>query len=83
MLEVSMNNLQFAYDKEPVWVFDYQAKAGKFVCFLGQSGCGKHALRLVAGLKSQIASNCWLAASLLRTELRQTDGFQIMVYSRG
>jgi NitT/TauT family transport system ATP-binding protein len=53
MLEVSMKNLQFAYDREPVLGgLDYQAKAGKFVCFLGQSGCGKSTLlRLVAGLE--------------------------------
>lgn len=53
MLEVSINNLQFAYDKELVLGgLDYQAEAGKFVCFLGLSGCGKSTLlRLVAGLE--------------------------------
>ncbi len=53
MLDVSMNNLQFAYDKELVLSgVDYQAKAGKFVCFLGLSGCGKSTLlRLIGGLE--------------------------------
>jgi NitT/TauT family transport system ATP-binding protein len=53
MLEVAINNLQFAYDKELVLGgLDYQAQAGKFVCFLGLSGCGKSTLlRLIAGLE--------------------------------
>ncbi len=53
MLEVSANNLHFAYDRELVLGgIDYQAKAGKFVCFLGLSGCGKSTLlRLIAGLE--------------------------------
>lgn len=53
MLEVSLNNLQFAYDKELVLDgVDYQAQAGKFVCILGLSGCGKSTLlRLIAGLE--------------------------------
>lgn len=53
MLEVSINNLQFAYDQELVLGgVDYEAKAGKFVCFLGLSGCGKSTLlRLIAGLE--------------------------------
>ena len=53
MLDVSINNLQFAYDTELVLGgIDYQAKAGKFVCFLGLSGCGKSTLlRLIAGLE--------------------------------
>jgi NitT/TauT family transport system ATP-binding protein len=48
-----MNNLQFSYDQELVLGgVDYQAKAGKFVCFLGLSGCGKSTLlRLIAGLE--------------------------------
>lgn len=53
MLDVSINNLQFAYDKELVLNgVDYKAKAGKFVCFLGLSGCGKSTLlRLIGGLE--------------------------------
>ena len=53
MLEVLMNNLYFAYDQEPVLSgVDYKAKAGSFVCLLGQSGCGKSTiLRLIAGLE--------------------------------
>ncbi|MEL7566565.1 MAG: ABC transporter ATP-binding protein [Dehalobacterium sp.] len=53
MLEVSMNNLKFAYNKELVLGgIDYQAKAGKFVCLLGLSGCGKSTLlRLIGGLE--------------------------------
>lgn len=53
MLEVSMRNLQFAYDEELVLGgLDYEAQAGKFVCFLGLSGCGKSTLlRLLAGLE--------------------------------
>ncbi|KAF1086696.1 Bicarbonate transport ATP-binding protein CmpD [Sporotomaculum syntrophicum] len=53
MLDVSMNNLQFAYDKELVLSgVDYHAKAGKFICFLGLSGCGKSTLlRLIGGLE--------------------------------
>ena len=53
MLDVSANNLYFAYDKELVLGgIDYQAKAGRFVCFLGLSGCGKSTLlRLIAGLE--------------------------------
>lgn len=53
MLEVTMNNLQFAYDKELVLGgVDYRAKAGKFVCILGLSGCGKSTvLRLIGGLE--------------------------------
>lgn len=53
MLEVSMNNLQFAYDKELVLDgVEYKAKAGKFVCILGLSGCGKSTLlRLIGGLE--------------------------------
>lgn len=53
MLDILMDNLQFAYDQELVLGgLDYQAQAGKFVCFLGLSGCGKSTLlRLIAGLE--------------------------------
>ncbi len=53
MLEVSMNNLQFSYDKELVLDgVNYKARAGKFVCILGLSGCGKSTLlRLIGGLE--------------------------------
>ncbi|MBS1348519.1 MAG: ABC transporter ATP-binding protein, partial [Firmicutes bacterium] len=50
---IRMNNLQFAYDTELVLGgVDYYAKAGNFVCLLGQSVCGKSTLlRLIAGLE--------------------------------
>lgn len=53
MLEVTMNNLQFAYDKELVLGgINYKADAGKFICLLGLSGCGKSTLlRLIGGLE--------------------------------
>lgn len=57
MLEVLMKDLQFAYDRDLVLGgIDYQAKAGDFVCLLGQSGCGKSTLlRLIAGLEASDA----------------------------
>ena len=53
MLDVSINNLQFGYGEELVLSgLNYQAKAGDFVCLLGQSGCGKSTLlRLIGGLE--------------------------------
>ena len=53
MLEVTVNHLSFAYEKELVLGdISLQAKAGDFICLLGQSGCGKSTLlRLIAGLE--------------------------------
>ncbi len=53
MLEVTVNHLSFAYEKELVLGdISLQAKAGDFICLLGQSGCGKSTLlRLLAGLE--------------------------------
>lgn len=53
MPDVSMNHLQFAYDKELVLDgVNYEAKSGRFICILGLSGCGKSTLlRLIGGLE--------------------------------
>lgn len=53
MLDVVVDHLSFAYDKELVLGdISLQAKAGDFICLLGQSGCGKSTLlRLIAGLE--------------------------------
>ncbi|SHK46377.1 NitT/TauT family transport system ATP-binding protein [Hathewaya proteolytica DSM 3090] len=53
MLDVSIKNVSFSYDKEPVLgSIDLDVSAGDFVCLLGQSGCGKSTLlRLIAGLE--------------------------------
>jgi NitT/TauT family transport system ATP-binding protein len=53
MLDVSVKNLSFSYDKELILAdISMEVKAGAFVCLLGQSGCGKSTfLRLLAGLE--------------------------------
>ncbi|KPU42497.1 bicarbonate transport ATP-binding protein CmpD [Oxobacter pfennigii] len=53
MLNVSVKNLSFSYDKELILAdISMEVKAGAFVCLLGQSGCGKSTfLRLLAGLE--------------------------------
>lgn len=53
MLNVSVNDLSFSYDKDPILGdINMNVKAGAFVCLLGQSGCGKSTLlRLLAGLE--------------------------------
>jgi len=53
MLDVTVDHLKFAYEKELVLGdVSLHAKAGDFVCLLGQSGCGKSTLlRLIAGLE--------------------------------
>ena len=53
MYDIKMNELHFAYDEEPVLGgVSYHAKAGDFICLLGQSGCGKSTLlRLIGGLE--------------------------------
>lgn len=53
MLNISVKNLSFAYDKELILAdINMEVKAGAFVCLLGQSGCGKSTfLRLLSGLE--------------------------------
>ena len=62
MLEISMNNLQFACENEPgkliLGGINYQAKTRDFVCFLGESGYAKSTLlRLLLALKNLILRN--------------------------
>ncbi len=53
MLDVTVDHVQFAYDKELILGdINMAVTAGDFVCLLGQSGCGKSTLlRLLAGLE--------------------------------
>lgn len=54
MRGISVRNLSFSYDDgQPVLKdIDLEVAAGEFVCFLGQSGCGKSTfLRLLMGLE--------------------------------
>lgn len=53
MLDISIKDLSFSYDKELILEnINMRVKAGAFVCLLGQSGCGKSTfLRLLGGLE--------------------------------
>lgn len=82
MLEVNINHLQFAYDKELVLEdVNLHADPGDFICLLGQSGCGKSTLlRLLAGLEKsdpeqlQVNGKPVTAPSLERTMVFQDYG---------
>ena len=42
MLEVSVKQVSFSYDKDLILAnINMKVEAGAFVCLLGQSGCGK------------------------------------------
>lgn len=67
MLEVSVNNVGFAYDEEAILTdINMEVESGTFVCLLGQSGCGKSTfLRLLAGLEKPNHGEIYVKGSLL------------------
>ncbi len=69
MRGISVRNLSFSYDDgQPVLKdIDLEVAAGEFVCFLGQSGCGKSTfLRLLMGLEMPTAGEILLDGRPIR-----------------
>lgn len=69
MEKISVQNLSFAYGDGPVVLKDInlEVSGGEFVCFLGQSGCGKSTfLRLLIGLERPTAGDILLDGSPIR-----------------
>lgn len=61
MHAIKVENLSFAYQNKPPFIFENlscEVKQGQFACLLGQSGCGKSTLlKLIAGLE-KASSGC-------------------------